>query len=151
MSTFLSLLPTALAAGLLGGLAMEAVLWLIGRGGWARADMIVALGSLLTRSRMNAWRTGALVHLVAAIAFAVGYTWLMAKLGYTALPQSMMLGAGVGLVHGIIVSLGLVWVVADQHPLEEFKEADLAIGLSHAVGHVAYGAVVGFVVGVAPL
>jgi hypothetical protein len=142
---------TALAAGVLGGLAMEIVLWIIGRGGWARADMIVALGSLFTRSRDTAWRVGALLHLAAAIGFAVGYTLLMHSLGYTAMPWSAALGAGVGFFHGLVVSLGLVWVVAEQHPLEEFNEAGLAIGLSHIVGHVAYGIAVGFVVGVSPL
>jgi hypothetical protein len=54
-------------------------------------------------------------------------------------------------LHGIIVSLMLVWVVADQHPLEEFKEADLLVGLGHFAGHVAYGAVVGLIVGLSPL
>lgn len=151
LSELLSFLLTALTAGLLGGIAMEGVLWLIGRGGWAKADMIVALGSLFTKSRDTAWRVGALLHTGAAIGFAVAYTLLMVALGYTALPSSAVLGAGVGFAHGLVVSLGLVWVVAEQHPLEEFNEAGLAIGLSHIIGHVVYGAVVGFVVGVAPL
>jgi hypothetical protein len=72
----------------------------------------------------------------------------MYHLGYTAMPWSAALGVGVGFLHGLIVSLGLVWVVAEQHPLQEFNEAGMAIGLSHIVGHVAYGAIVGFVVGV---
>ena len=144
-------LVTALVAGLLGGAVMEGVLWLIGRGGWAKADMIVALGSLLTKSRENAWRVGALVHAVSAIVFAIGYALLMHALGSTAMPWSAALGAGIGFAHGLIVSLGLVWVVAEQHPLAEFNDAGLAIGLSHIVGHVAYGLVVGFVVGVSPL
>ncbi len=62
-----------------------------------------------------------------------------------------MLGLGLGMLHGLLVSLMLVWVVADHHPLEEFKEADLLVGLSHFAGHVAYGAVVGLTVGFAPL
>ena len=141
---------TALIAGVLGGLAMEGVLWLIGRGGWAKADMIIALGSMLTKSRDNAWRVGAIVHAASAIAFAVGYTLLLITLDATEMPWSAALGAGIGFLHGLIVSLGLVWVVAEQHPLEEFNEAGLAIGLSHILGHVAYGAVVGLVVAVAP-
>jgi len=151
MTTILSFVLTALAAGILGGLAMESVLWLLGNAGWAKADMIVALGSLLTRTRENAWRVGAVIHLSAAIAFAVAYTMLMLALHFTRLPYSMMFGAAVGFGHGLIVSLGLVWVVAEQHPLEEFNEAGLAIGLSHITGHVVYGAVVGVVVGVAHL
>lgn len=142
---------TSLVAGLLGGLVMEAVLWLIGRGGWAKADMIVALGSMFTKSRETAWRVGAVLHIVSAIGFALIYTLLMHALGATEMPWSAALGVGVGFLHGLIVSLGLVWVVAEQHPLEEFNEAGLAIGLSHIVGHVAFGAVVGVVVAVSPL
>jgi hypothetical protein len=67
------------------------------------------------------------------------------------MPLSLMLGLGVGIFHGIVVSLMLVWVVSDRHPLEEFKEADLLVGLSHFAGHVAYGGVVGLVVGLSPL
>ena len=89
--------------------------------------------------------------LVAAVGFALVYTLLMVTLGYTDMPQSLMLGLAVGTLHGIIVSLMLVWVVADQHPLEEFKEADLLVGLSHVAGHAAYGAIVGLVVGLSPL
>jgi hypothetical protein len=144
-------LLTALAAGGLASVVMEAVLWIVGSAGWAKANMIVALGSLFTRSREAAFRVGLILHAVAGIGFAMLYTLLMMKLGYTDMPHSMVIGAGVGFAHGLIVSLGLVWVVAEQHPLEEFNEAGMAIGLSHILGHVAYGAVVGLVVGISPL
>jgi hypothetical protein len=144
-------LGTALVAGVLGGLAMEWTMWLISRAGLARGDMILALGSLLTKSRDNAYRVGLVVHATAAVGFAFVYTLLMVTLGYTDMPQSLMLGLAVGTLHGIIVSLMLVWVVSDHHPLAEFKEADLLIGLSHFIGHVAYGAVVGAVAGLSPL
>ena len=144
-------LCTALAAGVIGGLAMEGAMWLISRAGLAKGDMILALGSLLTKTRENAYRVGLVIHATAAIGFALVYTLLMVTLGYTHLPLSLMLGLGVGVLHGIIVSLMLVWVVADQHPLEEFKEADLLVGLTHFAGHVVYGGVVGLIVGLLPL
>jgi hypothetical protein len=150
-SVILTFLLTTIVAGVLGGIAMEGVLWLVGRGGWAKADMVVALGSLFTKSRETAWRVGALIHSIAAIGFAMAYLLLMVALGSTALPWSMVLGVGVGFLHGLIVSLGLVWVVAEQHPLEEFNEAGMAIGLSHVLGHVFYGGMVGLVVGIATL
>jgi hypothetical protein len=152
VATFLlGYLGTAVAAGILGGLAMEIVMWLISRAGLARGDMVLALGSLLTKSRENAYRVGLIIHATAAIGFGLVYALLMITLGYTHMPLSLMLGLGVGTLHGIVVSLMLVWVVADQHPLEEFKEADLLVGLSHFAGHVAYGAVVGVVVGLSPM
>ena len=144
-------LCTALAAGLVGGGLMELVMWLIARAGLARGDMILALGSLLTKTRDNAYRVGLVIHATAAVGFALVYALLMVTLGYTRLPLSLMLGLGVGVLHGLVVSLMLVWVVADRHPLEEFKEADLLVGLSHLAGHAAYGAIVGLVVGLSPL
>lgn len=142
---------TALIAGVIGGLAMELVMWLIARGGLARGDMILALGSLITKARANAYRVGLAVHATAAIGFALVYVLLMVMLGYNRMPSSLMIGLAAGTLHGIIVSLMLVWVVADHHPLEEFKEADLLVGLSHMAGHVAYGAVIGLIVGLSPL
>lgn len=144
-------LGTALVAGVAGGLAMQLAMRLIGHGNELKGDMILALGSLITKSRENAYRVGLVVHVTAAIGFGLVYTLLMVTLGYTGMPMSLMLGLGVGTLHGLIVSLMLVWVVADQHPLEEFKEADLLVGLSHMAGHVAYGAMVGLVVGLSPL
>lgn len=152
MTMFLvSYLGTALAAGVIGGLAMEAAMWAISRAGLARGDMILALGSLLTKTRENAYRVGLVIHATAAIGFAFVYTLLMVTLGYTDLPHSLMLGLAAGALHGMIVSLMLVWIVSDHHPLEEFKEADLLVGLTHFAGHVAYGGVVGLVVGLSPL
>lgn len=144
-------LLTVLTAGLLGGAAMELTMWLIARKGWAKGNMIVALGSLFTHARANAFRVGVMVHAFSAIIFATLYTLALMALHYTVLPEAFALGMGFGFVHGMLVSLALVWVVADQHPLEEFKEADLAIGLCHLAGHVAYGGIVGVVVGVAPV
>ena len=152
MTTFiLKYLLTSLVAGVLGGLAMQWVMALISRAGLAKGDMILALGSLLTKSRENAYRTGLFIHVTAAMGFALVYALLLVTIGYTHLPLSLMVGVGVGVLHGLLVSLMLVWVVADQHPLEEFKEADLLVGLSHFAAHVAYGAVVGLVVGLSPL
>lgn len=144
-------LCTALVAGVGGGLAMQLAMRLIAHGGHVKGDMILALGSLITKTRDNAYRVGLIVHVTAAIGFGLVYTLLMVTLGYTHLPLSLMLGLGVGALHGLIVSLMLVWVVADQHPLEEFKETDLLVGLSHMAGHVAYGAAIGLIVGLSPL
>jgi len=151
MTPLLNFLLTVLVAGVVASAAMEGVLLVIGRAGWAKADMLVALGSMITKSRTNAWKVGVVLHVVSATVFAVLYTLLMMKLGYTHLPMSFMLGLGIGIVHGLLVSLALVWVVAQRHPLEEFNEATLAIGLSHFVGHVVYGGVVGLVVGFSSL
>jgi hypothetical protein len=141
-------LVTALAGGILGMFALELAMWLITRGGWAKGNMVVALGSLITRRRENAWRVGAVLHVIAAIFFAMVYLILMVRFGLTHLPASLIAGVCFGLFHGMVVTLTLVWIVSEQHPLEEFQDAGLAVGVSHIAGHAAYGAVVGLVIGI---
>jgi hypothetical protein len=142
---------TAVVAGILGGSAMIAVMWLMTRAEWEKFNMIVAVGSLVTHDRKNAFRVGVIVHAVSAIAFAALYTVAMWKFGFAHFPIAIFACTGIGIVHGMVVSLLLVWKIADQHPLVEFQEADLVIGLVHFVGHIAYGAVVGLVIGVVSL
>jgi hypothetical protein len=151
VSVILTFIVTSIVAGLLGVAALELVMWLVARGVTSRANMVVAIGSLMTRSLDGAFVVGAFVHATAAIVFSTLYALLMLALNLTGMPQAFMVGLGFGIFHGIVVSLILVWVVSDNHPLEEFKKASLAVGLSHFAGHVAYGAVVGLVVGVSPL
>jgi hypothetical protein len=148
---FGTLLLTSIVAGFAGIVALELTMWLITRKGWAQGNMIIALGSLLTRSRQNAFVTGALLHLVSGIGFAFLYAIAMGKLGFTHLPASLIAGVVFGSFHGLIVSLMLVWVVAEQHPLEEFTDAGLAVGVSHVAGHVAFGAAVGLVIGLSAM
>jgi len=146
----LGYLPVALVAGLLGMAAMELAMWLITRQGWAKGNMIVALGSLITRRRENAFFVGGLTHVIAAIVFALLYTYAITRFGLNQFPTSLVTGIGFGLLHGMVVTLALVWIIAESHPLDEFQEAGLAVGVSHIAGHVAYGAVVGTVIGLWP-
>jgi uncharacterized membrane protein YagU involved in acid resistance len=138
-------------AGILGGSAMVGVMRLITQAAWEKTDMIVALGSMVTRARSNARRVGMAMHVLSAIVFALLYTVAMWKFGLARFPISFFVGIAFGIVHGMIVSLLLVWIIAEQHPLEEFREADLAVGLVHFAGHIAYGAVVGLTIGIMAL
>lgn len=140
---------TALVAGILGGFSMVGIMKLITRADWARYDMIVAVGSMVTRTRENAFRTGTVIHIISGAAFALLYTLLMWKFGLAYFPTALFAGVAFGIVHGTIVSLMLVWIVAERHPSVEFQEAGIAVGLVHFAGHVAFGAVVGLVIGIA--
>jgi len=128
---------------------MEVVMWLITRRGWAQGNMVVAIGSLVTRKRENAFLTGVVLHLIAAVFFAALYLLAMRQFGLTHMPTAFLAGIGFGILHGMVVTLTLVWIVSEQHPLEEFQDAGLAVGVSHLAGHVAYGAIVGLVIGIA--
>ena len=151
MSMILNYLVTSIVGGVLGGAAMLFAMWLMTRGGLAKGNMVVALGGLVTRSRDSALRVGLMLHTLSAVGFAMVYAMLMHWIGATGMPSALMVGVGAGFFHGLIVSLMLVWVVAEGHPFEEYSEAGLAVGLSHLLGHVVYGAVVGLVIGISPL
>jgi hypothetical protein len=142
---------TAVVAGILGGFSMIGVMRLITRAEWARFNMIVAIGSLFTRSREHAFGVGVTIHAISAIGFAFLYALAMWKFGLAHFPIAIFACTGIGIIHGMTISLMLVWVISDAHPLPEFKDADFAVGLVHFAGHVAYGAVVGLVIGLISL
>jgi hypothetical protein len=141
----------AALAGLLRGLAMTIVMRTLSRTRLGEGDMIIAVGSLLTRSRESARLVGVILHGISAIAFGQLYTALLIALDANTWPGGLFAGLGFGVFHGIVVSLSLVWIVADHHPLPEFRKAGPAVFLEHFAGHVAYGAVVGLVVALAPV
>lgn len=151
LTMLVSYLLTSVLAGVLGGVAMLAAMSLMTRAGLARGSMVVALGGMVTKSRDSALRVGLVLHTLSAIGFAMVYAMAMLALGFTTLPNSLFVGAGIGFLHGLIVSLMLVWVVAEGHPFEEYNDAGLAVGLSHLLGHIVYGGVVGLVIGISPL
>ena len=141
----------AALAGILGALAMTAVMKLLCRAGVGCGDMIVAVGSLLTRSKDNAQLVGVFLHLISAVFFGILYALLLMALGFSAWPGGLVVGAFFGVFHGLVVSLSLCWVVADQHPLEEFRSVSIPVALVHFFGHVVFGAVAGLVIAVSPL
>ena len=151
VTLIVTFLVYAALAGLLGALAMTATMRLLAQTGWARADMIVAVGSLLTKTRENAVMVGVFVHLISAIFFGILYAILLMGLDLSHWPMGFVVGAFFGVFHGLVVSLTLCWVVADQHPVEEFRSVGVSVAVAHFVGHVVFGAVVGLVIALAPI
>src|SRR5277367_3975714 len=96
---------TAVVAGVLGGATMIGVMRLITRAEWARFDMIVAVGSLITRTRQNAVGVGMMIHTISAIAFAALYTIAMWKTGLAHFPIAIFACTGLGIIHGMVVSI----------------------------------------------
>lgn len=141
----------AIVAGLAGAGAMRIAMRWIERAGPPTGGMVVALGSLFTRSRDNARPTGMAIYFGAAVIFGIIYTVLMLRLELTGWPHALFAGAGFGFFHGLVVSLGLTWVVSDNHPLSEFRGVTPLVFLSHFAGHVVFGTVVGLVIAIAPV
>ncbi|WP_269523933.1 hypothetical protein [Coraliomargarita parva] len=112
-----------------------------------RVDMILALGSYFTKSLRNAASVGRLIHSIAGIAYGIAYVLIMRAMGALVLPYSLFLGIGFGFFHGLIVSYMLMFYASERHPIEQYRKATLEEGLLHLVGHIIYGAVLGFLAG----
>ena len=58
-------------------------------------------------------------------------------------------GAGtlIVFIRGAVAGFILVAVVAENHPLKEFKEAGFSVAVAHWLGHLIYGLIVGAVIG----
>jgi len=141
----------SIVAGLIGAIAMYVGMRILNRTGLAQGDMIVAVGSLVTHQRKNAFVTGGLIHAVLGVIFAFLYLLGLTRLGFVNFPSAVICGFLFGSTHGVIVALALVWVAADQHPLAEFKRASAAVGVLHFAGHVVYGIAVGLVIAIWPI
>ncbi|MGE9296405.1 MAG: hypothetical protein ACQKBV_08990 [Puniceicoccales bacterium] len=138
-------------AGVLATAAFSGLLYFFDRAGITRGNMIIALGSLLTHSRERAAQVGLLVHVGSGIFFGLLYTWAFMAIGVSSFGGVLLLGMLFGLLHGTIVAVGLVASVSDFHPLEEFRSATWTVGFTHGLAHVAYGAVMGFIIGLSGL
>jgi len=139
------LLVSAVGGGT-GAAAMYFGVGVLNALGWAKGDILLAIGDIFLHRRKNAFQLGLLLHVVTSVAFAPLYLLVLAKIGFVAFPGALMAGAFFGFFHGLFASLGLVWVASNQPMLPEFTGARLPFGVIHCAGHIAYGATVGCVI-----
>ena len=136
-------------SGILGTSGMSLVMWLITRSGLANADMIGAVGSIYTRSSENALLPGIIMHFTAGIIFAFLYVVFLSLFSLGSVGAYIGMGAMTGVFHGLVVSFILVVLVAEHHPLEQFRKGGSEVAVAHLVGHIIYGLIVGAVIGIA--
>jgi Family of unknown function (DUF6789) len=134
-------------AGLIGTAVMTASLYAIHWRGFAEADMMRALGSIVTRSEGNALPVGAVLHLFSGILFAFVYVIFWSMLPIVEFQHYVLLGLVTGFAHGLVVSFALVILVAEHHPLQRFQRAGMGVAIAHLLAHVVYGLLVGIVAG----
>lgn len=142
----MSPLLMSLGAGLVGTTLMTLVMAMIHRAGVANADMIRALGSWYTKSYDNALGIGLLVHYTAGLVFSIPYAVVLGAFSDGGSLVTLGLGALLGLAHGLVMSLLLVAVVSERHPVERFRAAGVDVAAAHVLGHVVYGVGVAIVV-----
>ena len=134
---------TIIVTGMISTLLMLFVLEVITRMQLANADMIRALGSIYTRNYKNSLRPGLIFMLFSGALFSLVYYVIIGFFVPTPGIATVLAGLAMGLFHGMVVSLGLVVLIAEHHPLEKFREAGFTVAASHVVGHVVYGFAIG--------
>ncbi len=141
----LQYIATCLIIGIIATLGMTTFLWIVTRLKLCNVDMVKAIGSWYTRKEETAFLPGLLVHLTAGVLFCFAYLFL-----FSVLPNSekvtfiyAIFGAGIGFVHGMVVALCLVVLVAEHHPVPKFKKAGVRVAAYHFLAHIIYGLIIG--------
>ena len=140
-----------LLVGLLGTSVMTACLYTLHWSGFANGDMIRAIGSAITKRYEGSFWPGLGIHYASGIIFAGIYVYILSLVPPLADSQVMKmagLGALLGFVHGLVVSMGLLIVVAEHHPMEQFREAGFGVAILHLAAHVVFGGIIGCCVAV---
>jgi hypothetical protein len=138
-------------AGIAGALGMSAFMYAVSKKMLhTPINMVEAVGSLITGSMDQAKRVGLIVHLASGIYFSFVYTALFMGMHTNGFPVTFFAGLGLGFFHGLIVAYGLMFYTAERHPVAEFRHVTFQVGVLHLFGHVLYGGIVGFLVGLAP-
>ena len=147
-SKMLPVFQTVLA-GFIATAAMSGALYAIHWRGIAEADMIRAIGSIVTRNEANAMLPGLILHFLSGIVFAFLYVivWSALPIEGILFVHYVALGVLTGFAHGLVVSFVLVVLVAEHHPVERFQQAGVGVALAHLAAHVVFGLLVGLVAG----
>lgn len=143
----IQLLLEVILAGLAGTAAMTMLMGLIRKLGVADADMIRAIGSVFTGSLDRSLLVGATLYTMGGMVFAMLYAVALSFLPIEGFWPILGVSSLMGFVHGFAMSFLLVVTVAEHHPVQRFRDAGISVALAHLVGHVAYGAGVGLVLG----
>lgn len=141
----LSFLVANTIIGIIATGAMSSFLWIITGLGIMNVDMIRAIGSIYTRSEDKAILPGMMMHFTAGIIFSYFY-FFMFKIFPMSIEVPIMyvvLSFIVSMMHGLIVSLLLVVLVASHHPVEKYQKAGFGVAVYHFLAHLVYGLVLG--------
>ena len=147
LNLIIHFLLSTFVAGLIGTGGMTLFMYLLTKVGFTNADMVRAIGSLITKSLDHALMIGSVCHIASGVFFAVVYTLGFNFFGIQGTGLLMLAGTAYGFAHGFVLSFILVSSVAQHHPIAEFREAGISVAIAHLLGHVIYGALVGMVIG----
>lgn len=132
-------------AGLIGTTAMVGIMSLITRLKFANADMVRAVGSVYTKSYEGSLMPGLIIHYFNGILFGLIYSFMLSFAPVLTPGASVIICGLTGFVHGLIVGLFLMVMVAEYHPMPEFRQAGPDVAIAHVIGHIFFGIAVGTV------
>jgi hypothetical protein len=142
---------STILTGVLATLGMTTFLYLSQATGFANGDMVRAIGSAITRREENSLIPGLITHFFFGVVFTSLYVYMLSMVpeaeivGLNRTSLLVFLGAMMGFLQGLVVSIGLVIVVAEHHPVERFRKAGVNVALIHLMAHVIFGAIIGLV------
>ena len=131
--------------------AMTFGLFLLHWKGFATGDMVRALGSAVTGRYENSLGLGMIIHFTFGILFAIMYISVWSRLpdiANAAVWQYLGLGVFCGFALGLVVSMVLMVIIAEYHPLQRFRASGFGVALVHVFGHMIYGGTVGLLAGI---
>jgi len=146
----------AALAGVAGGLAMLAVIYMGRAMGMTRMDLLKTLGTMMPGvSGAMAYVTGLMAHLAMSAAFGLVHVGLLHAFGVASSGDALLWGLGIGAVHGAIVLMAMPMALNLMHPLVRSGEMAAPGVLMRGFGsmtpmgmlaaHIVFGIVTGAV------
>jgi hypothetical protein len=145
----------AILAGLIGGLAFLAVVYMGLGTGMTRMNFLTMLGSMMTpkASRGATYAIGLVIHLMASAVFGLVHAGILTAIDVTSVGSAAAWNVLIGAVHGFGVLIVLPSMLSMAHPL--VRNGDLerpgpfmtGFGSMTPVGSLAAHVVFGLVVG----
>lgn len=130
-------------SGIVATFIMILFLELVTRTKLANADMVRAIGSIITRDYDKALIPGLIIQFVFGIIFSFIYFGILSYFTSVIMINGILMGGLMGFFHGIVVGFVGVVTVAIHHPITKFKQAGFSIAVAHLFGHVVYGLSIG--------
>jgi len=111
--------------------------------GIAKINLLRALGSLITRSENKSLVVGFAVHYSVGIFFALFYATLLTYAPTTSVATSIAIATFAGFLHGLVVGILFTILIAEHHPLLQFRSTGFGDVFVHIVAHASFGFSVG--------
>ncbi len=110
---------SAIVAGLVGGLAFLAVVYMGLGVGMTRMDLLSLLGSMMTSRASGAatYAVGFLVHMTLSAVFGLVHAGILTAIGVTSVGQTALWDLVVGAIHGGLILVILPVMLTVAHPL----------------------------------